>query len=103
VATTTLTFIVFIFTTLIFGFFLYYYAWHNRHATQMRLAINNIDGRVISIKKEIKKNRGNQTPPDLFVIKSVAWKVVYKDRNDKLCEKHCSLKDGQLDWQPPLS
>jgi len=99
--------IAFVFTALIFGFFLYYYAWRNRHITQIRLAINKIDGRVISIErivKQTKKTQGDhQPPPDLFALQSIEWKIVYKDKNDKTCETRCWLKSGELNWHPPLS
>ncbi len=96
--------IVYVFTALIFGFFLYYYAWRNRYVTQIRLAINKIEGRVVSIERvvrETKKIRVNHHL-DLLSVKHIEWKVIYKDRNDNLREARCRLKGGRLDWHSPL-
>ena len=94
----------YVFTALIFGFFLYYFAWRDRYVTQIRLAVNKIEGRVVSIERvvrETKKIRVNHQP-DLLAVKHIEWKVIYKDRNDTLRETRCRLKEGQLDWHPPL-
>ena len=94
----------YVFTALIFGFFLYYFAWRNRYVTQIRLAVNKIEGRVVSIERvvrETKKIRVNHQS-DLLAVTHIEWKVIYKDRNGNLCETRCRLKEGQLDWVPPL-
>ena len=96
--------IAYLFTALIFGFFLYYFVWRNRYMTQIRLAIHKIEGRAVSIERivrETKKIRADHYP-DLLALTSIEWKVIYKDRNDNLCETRCRVKDGQLDWHPPL-
>jgi hypothetical protein len=97
--------IAFVFTVLIFGFFLYYYAWKNRHTTQIRLAINKIDGRVISIERIVKEKKiqvDHHPDSNSFSLKNVVWKVVYKDRHENLDETYCTLSSGKLDWDPPL-
>ena len=96
--------IAYLFTALIFGFFLYYFVWRNRYMTQIRLAIHKIEGRAVSIERivrETKKIRVDQRP-DLLALTNIEWKVIYKDRNDNLCETRCRVRDGQLDWHPPL-
>ena len=57
--------IAYLFTALIFGFFLYYFVWRNRYMTQIRLAIHKIEGRAVSIERivrETKKNPGGSLP-----------------------------------------
>ena len=98
--------ISFVFTVLMFGFFLYYYAWTNRYTTQIRLAINKIDGRVISIERMVKEKKiqaDHHPDLSLFTLKNVVWKVVYKDRHEKLHKTSCTLSKDKLDWHPPLT
>lgn len=94
--------IAYLATALIFGFFLYYYVWRNRHVTQIRLAIHKIEGRVVSIERVVREVQVGQHR-DLLALKRIEWKVIYKDRNDNLCETRCCAREGQLDWHPPLS
>ena len=96
--------IAYLFTALIFGFFLYYFVWRNRYVTQIRLAIHKIEGRTVSIERVVRETKKIRMDhyPDLLALTSIEWKVIYKDRNDNLCETHCRVKDGQLDWHPPL-
>ena len=93
--------IAYLFTALVFGFFLYYFVWRNRYATQIRLAVYKVEGRVVSIERVVKEIQVNEHR-DLLALTSIEWKVIYKDRNDNLCETQCRVKDGQLDWHPPL-
>lgn len=96
--------IAFLFTTTAFGLFLYYYVWHNRFATQIRLAITEKGGRVISIKRMLHTNKNLQKNDSLEVtVQKVEWKVVYKDKFENLHTTHCQIKNDQLQWHPPLT
>lgn len=95
--------IAFLFTTLAFGIFLYYYAWHNRFTTQMRLAINETGGRVISIKRILRTKKNLQEKNHLEVmVNQVEWQIVYKDKFESVYETRCHIKNDQLHWHPPL-
>jgi len=103
------TFIIaFLFTLIVFGFFLYAYVWQNRYATHIRLSINDIDGRVISLKRELrtaKKKRMDHpedSPSGIFMLATVEWHIVYKDRSGALCETRCRRVGDHLHWDPPL-
>ncbi len=94
--------IAYLFTALVFGFFLYYFVWRNRYVTQIRLSVYKVEGRVVSIERVVREIQVNEHR-DLLALKRIEWKVIYKDRDDNLCETCCRVKDGQLDWHPPLS
>ena len=94
--------IAYLFTALIFGFFLYYFVWRNRYVTQIRLSVYKVEGRVVSIERVVREIQVNEHQ-DLLALKRIEWKVIYKDRDDNLCETHCRVEGGQLDWHPPLS
>lgn len=95
----------YVFTLLIFGFFLYYFVWRNRYVTQIRLAIHKIEGRIVSIERVVKERKRIQIDHhlDRLALKRIEWRVVYKDRNDNLCETYCRSNAGRLDWHPPLN
>ena len=100
--------IAFLFTLIVFGFFLYVYAWQNRYATQIRLSINEIDGRVISLKRElrtakkIRTDHPEDSPSGMFILAKVEWRVTYKDRLGALRETRCRRVGDHLHWDPPL-
>jgi len=100
--------VAFFFTIILFGFFLYYFVWQNRFATQIRLAVSQTGGRVISIKHQTrtaKKIRAKNHPEeisDVLTIQNVEWKIVYRDHNEVLRETRCRPVKGQLYWDPPL-
>ena len=100
--------VAFFFTTILFGFFLYYFVWRNRFVTQIRLAVSQTGGRVISIKRQIKiakKIRTRNHPEDtsdVLTIQNVEWKIVYRDHDEVLRESRCRPVKGQLYWDPPL-
>ena len=93
--------IAYLFTALVFGFFLYYFVWRNRYVTQIRLSVYKVEGRVVSIERVVREIQVNEHQ-DLLALKRIEWKVIYKDRDDNLCETRCRVQDGQLDWHPPL-
>lgn len=96
-------FIAFLFTACAFGIFLYYYVWHNRFATQIRLAINETGGRVISIDRVLQTQKNLQEKNYLEVsVNRVEWQIVYKDKFENLHETRCYIKNGQLHWHPSL-
>ena len=93
--------IAYLFTALIFGFFIYYFVWRNRYVTQIRLSVYKVEGRVVSIERVVREIHVNEHQ-NLLALKRIEWKVIYKDRNDNLRETRCRVKGGQLDWHPPL-
>jgi hypothetical protein len=95
--------IPFLFTTLAFAIFLFYFVWHNRFATKIRLAIQERGGRVISIKRtvEAQKNLRNENHPEVLVNR-VAWYILYKDKYENIHETQCRIIDDQPHWHPPL-
>jgi len=95
--------LAFLFTTLAFGIFLYYYAWQHRFVTQIRLAIYKNGGRVISIKRRLQKQKNlrGENHPEVSV-NQMAWTVVYKDQFENLHKTECRMVNDQPHWHPPL-
>ena len=95
--------LAFIFTTLAFGVFLYYYVWQHRFVTHIRLDIHKNGGRVVSIKRTLQKQKNlrGENHPEVGV-SQIVWQVVYKDKFENIHETECRMINDQPHWNPPL-
>ncbi len=95
--------IAFLFTTLAFALFLYYFVWHNRFSTKIRLAIHEKGARIICIKRivQTQNNPRRENYPEVTVNR-VEWQVIYKDKFENFHETRCRIINDQLHWTPPL-
>ena len=96
-------FFVFLFTTAAFAVFMYSHAWRHRYVTQIRLDIQQMGGRVISIQRTLRerKNLRGKTHPEM-ALQRVAWIVVYKDVTGRVHQTQCLVMGDRLHWDPPL-